>query len=431
MISISKITGKKERKDMSVQVPKDKGLDRTLGIFKDGYEFISKRVQNHHLDVYETRLLGQKVALLSGEEGAKVFYDSNRMKRNGAMPTPVLKTLFGEGGVQTMDGKAHVERKHLFMSIMTPEALRDLHAITTNHWEAYAQTWEKKRKVVLFDEVLELLLRTACDWTGVPLGQKEIKKRADDMNKMIEGASKVGPRHVEGRSARKRSEQWIESVIQKVRNGEIIVPQDSTLYTVATHQEDGELLNARIAAVELLNVIRPLVAISRYIVFGAVAFQEFPETKDQVMQSEDHLLRFTQEVRRYFPFFPFLGALVKDDFTWQQYPFQKDQLVLLDLYGTNHDPRLWDNPEQFNPDRFQDWKGGLFDLIPQGGGDYHTGHRCPGEWPTIEVLKASFTFLSAHLKYQVPKQDYSYSLRKIPALPKSGFIMKKVQMTKK
>jgi len=413
---------------MTVNVPKDKGLDRTLSVFKDGYEFISKRVQNHHLDVYETRLLGQKVALLSGEEGAKLFYDSDKMKRNGAMPSPVLKTLFGEGGVQTMDGKAHIERKHLFMSIMTPEALQELHDITVHYWKAYAKEWQKKRKVILFDEVLELLLHTACDWTGVPVDQKEGKKRAADMNKMIEAPAKVGPRHVEGRSARKRSEQWIETIIQQVRNGELVIPQDKLLYTAATHKEEGELLDSRTAAVEILNMIRPLVAISRYIVFGAVAFQEFPETKQSVSKSEDHVLRFTQEVRRYFPFFPFLGALTKEAFTWQQYPFQKEQLVLLDLYGTNHDPRLWDNPDEFNPERFQNWKGGTFDLIPQGGGDYQTGHRCPGEWPTIEVLKASFTFLAEGISYKVPKQDYSYSLRKIPALPKSGFIMKNIQM---
>lgn len=412
---------------MTVNVPKDKGIDHTLGIFKDGYEFISKRVQNHHLDVYETRVLGQKVALLSGEEGAKLFYDNNRFKRSGAMPKPVLKTLFGEGGVQTLDGKMHIERKHLFMSIMTPEALQELRHLTMNHWQTYAKKWEKKQKIVLFDEVLEILLHIACEWAGVPVGHKEAKKRAEDMNSMIESPSKIGPRHLEGRAARKRSEEWIENLIKQVRKGKREVPQEKILYTIATYHENGQLLDARTAAVELLNVIRPIVAISRYIVFGALAFHEFPETKAPVKENEDDLLRFTQEVRRYFPFFPFLGALVKNDFTWQQYPFKKDQLVFLDLYGTTHDPRLWDNPEVFNPDRFKDWKGGMFDLIPQGGGDPHTGHRCPGEWPTIEVLKGSFTFLTSHLEYQVPKQDYSYSLRKIPALPKSGFIMKKVK----
>ncbi len=61
---------------MPVQVPKDKGIDRTLSIFMDGYEFIQKRTQKHHLDVYETKVLGKKVALLSGEAGVKLFYDN-------------------------------------------------------------------------------------------------------------------------------------------------------------------------------------------------------------------------------------------------------------------------------------------------------------------------------------------------------------------
>ncbi len=49
---------------------------------------------------------------------------------------------------------------------------------------------------------------------------------------------------------------------------------------------------------------------------------------------------------------------------------------MLDIYGTNHDPKIWDNPDLFNPSRFKNWKGSPFNFIPQGGGDYWLGHRC-------------------------------------------------------
>lgn len=35
------------------------------------------------------------------------------------MPKLVLKTLFGQGGVQTLDGAAHHHRKNIFMDLMT------------------------------------------------------------------------------------------------------------------------------------------------------------------------------------------------------------------------------------------------------------------------------------------------------------------------
>lgn len=414
---------------MAVKVPKDRTLDNTLTLFKDGYEFIPKRVQNHHLDVYETRLLGQKVALLSGEKGAELFYDTERMNRNGALPKRVLKTLFGENAIQTMDGEAHTHRKLLFMSLMTPEALENLRELTTTYWEQFVGKWQGMKKVVLYDETRELLCRTACDWAGVPLLEKEVPKRTEDLSNMIDGFSAVGPKHIESRRARKRSEKWIENLIGKVREGKLDLQEGTALYEMANHRDiNGEQLDARMAAIELLNVIRPIVAISKFLTFGAVALEDFPHTKPRAAEDDDYLFHFTQEVRRYYPFVPFLGACVDHDFTWQQYSFKKGQLVLIDVYGTNHDPRLWDEPDTFKPERFRNWEGGLFDLIPQGGGDYYKGHRCPGEWATLEVLQASFRFMTRHLNYTLPKQDYSYSLRKIPSLPKSGFIMKQVSM---
>ncbi|MGP4060718.1 cytochrome P450 [Halobacillus sp. H74] len=412
---------------MAVKVPKDKTIDNTLAIFKDGYNFIPNRVQNHHLDVYETRVLGEKVALLSGIEGAELFYDRNRMNRSGALPTRVLKTLFGEGGIQTMDGDPHTHRKLLFMSLMTPESLQHLYEITTKNWAQFTKKWSKMKKVNLYDESRELLCRTACDWAGIPLNEKEVNKRTRDLSNMIDGFSAIGPKHIESRRARKRSEAWIEDLIIKVRNGEMEAEKGKAVYEMAMHRNvEGESLDARMAAIETLNVIRPLVAISKFLTFGAVALEEYPETRTRVSLDDEYLFMFTQEIRRFYPFVPFLGARVDHDFTWQEYLFKKDQLVLIDVYGINHDPRIWEKPDEFNPERFLNWDGGLFDLIPQGGGGYYKGHRCPGEWATIEVLQASFRYMTKHLGYEVPKQDYSYSLKKMPALPKSGFIMKNV-----
>ncbi|SIE95158.1 Fatty-acid peroxygenase [Mycobacteroides abscessus subsp. abscessus] len=73
---------------------------------------------------------------------------------------------------------------------------------------------------------------------------------------------------------------------------------------------------------------------------------------------------FVQEVRRFYPFGPFLGAIVRKDFIWNEAEFKEGMLVLLDIYGTNHDPLLWEEPYEFRPERFGNWDGSLFDLIP-------------------------------------------------------------------
>lgn len=96
---------------------------------------------------------------------------------------------------------------------------------------------------------------------------------------------------------------------------------------------------------------------------------------------------------------------------------------MLDVYGVNHDYRIWDKPYKFMPERFHERNGGLFDFIPQGGGSLSTGHRCPGEGITIEVMKVSLDFLVNKIDYDVPEQDLYYSLSRIPTLPESKFVM--------
>ena len=119
--------------------------------------------------------------------------------------------------------------------------------------------------------------------------------------------------------------------------------------------------------------------------------------------------------------------MVKQEFVWQGYRFPQGRWVLLDLYGTDHDPRLWEQPEAFQPERFRSWKGSAFDFIPQGGGNHHQHHRCAGEWITIELMKVALRTLTQEMEYAVPPQDLRFSLSQVPALPKSRFIIGNVR----
>jgi fatty-acid peroxygenase len=118
---------------------------------------------------------------------------------------------------------------------------------------------------------------------------------------------------------------------------------------------------------------------------------------------------------------------VRKNFERNGYSFRQGLHAILDLYGTNHDARLWERPEEFSPERFRQWNGSAFNFIPQGGGDHHTGHRCPGEWITIELMKVAIEFLSRSMRYQVPKQDLRVSLSHMPTMPKSQFLITHVK----
>ena len=134
-----------------------------------------------------------------------------------------------------------------------------------------------------------------------------------------------------------------------------------------------------------------------------------------------------QEVRRLYPFFPAVAARVKSDFEWRGYRFTKGHRVLLDLYGTNTDARSWDAPQEFRPERFHDREVTPYDFIPQGGGDHHRNHRCPGEWIAISQMKAFCSFFVNAIDYEVPDQDLDLETEELPPMPKSRFIMRNVR----
>jgi fatty-acid peroxygenase len=71
-------------------------------------------------------------------------------------------------------------------------------------------------------------------------------------------------------------------------------------------------MDKHVTAVEIINILRPIVAISYYVTFAALALHHNPECIDK-LKSIDHnyLEHFVQEVRRFYPFAPFVGARVK------------------------------------------------------------------------------------------------------------------------
>jgi fatty-acid peroxygenase len=409
-------------------IPHDPSLDNSINLMQEGYLFIKNRVEKYDSDLFEARILLQKVVCMSGEEAAKVFYDSDRFRRHGAVPYRIQQSLFGVDAIQTMDGDPHIHRKLLFMSLLTPPNQKRLAELIINEWEDALSRWGKTDQIVLFDEAKEVLCRTACNWAGVPLNEAEVKERADDFISMVDAFGAVGPRHWKGRRARNKVEAWIRGVIEDVRNGKLKAEEDSAVYAMAFHKDlDGNRLDTQMAAIELINVLRPIVAIAVYITFSALALHQYPEYKERLKSGDSQQIKmFVQEVRRFYPFGPFLGARVKKDFIWKDYDFKEGMLVFLDIYGTNHDSRLWENPDQFRPERFENWEGSLFDFIPQGGGETEKTHRCPAEGATAQIMEATLHFLVNRIEFKVPSQELNYSLVRMPTLPRDGFIMSNI-----
>ncbi|MFB8829890.1 hypothetical protein ACE0DR_12480 [Azotobacter sp. CWF10] len=122
------------------RIPRDKGLDSTLALLHAPYRFIARRCRLHGSDLFETRLLLQKTLCISGAEAARLFCEPERFVRQGAMPRRLQKSLFGVGGVQGLDGDAHLHRKRIFVAqLMDPARVAQLVEAVHSEWRTCAR----------------------------------------------------------------------------------------------------------------------------------------------------------------------------------------------------------------------------------------------------------------------------------------------------
>lgn len=397
----------------------------------EGYLLLSELRKEANAPVVKARLLNKEVIAIYGKEAAKKFYDPRNFKREGAMPKIVLKTLFGENGVQTLDGQAHEHRKTIFMDLMTPKRMEEYHRILDKN---LTQKLDRQQgQFELFDLAKDVLFRSICEWAGIDLSQltkKEVDQLAEYQISMISSAVTNPATHIKGIDNRKKSEKWVQSLIENARINPVAGKEDVALYAFAKATDDhGELLPIDVAAVELLNVIRPTVALTVWIALMGHALFSRPDIYQRLHAEFDQLQdSFIQEMRRYYPFFPMLPAFAIQDVEVDGYLIPKDSWVVLDLYGTNHDDRMIETPEVFRISRYLGKEKHIsydeeYEMIAQGGGEFKTMHRCAGEWITLHTLRVFSDQLVNKYQFSIPEQDWSIPMNQFPTYPKSKALL--------
>ncbi len=396
-------------------------LDSTPGFLADGYEFGRRRFAAVGTDAFRTRLMGRPVTVLYGADAARRFGDGQHFSRERALPATVQHLLQDVGSVQTLQDGAHHHRKSLFIQVLQPAQLERLRGHFADEWRAVVAA-AGGRPIAVPDASAVALTRAALDWGGIPAEHVDTARLSRNLVSMFENAARIGPMHWQARARRRRTERWAGEAIELVRSGNIPVDGDAPIAVLARHtQVTGDPLPVDVAAVELLNLLRPIVAVSRFLAFTALALIEHPEWRVPVREDghgsgRDRVRWFVDEVRRTAPFFPVVGGTARAPFEWHDSRVETGDWVLLDLWATNHDPRIWADPDRFDPDRFDSWNGDPDTLIPQGAGFLEEDHRCPGEGAAI-ALMSEFARFVASAEVEVPEQDFSVDLRRFPAIP--------------
>jgi fatty-acid peroxygenase len=407
--------------------------DRTATLLRTGYRFsgwLRARTPGP-ARFTPLRILGRRSLVLRGREGVDLFYDTERVERRAATPGAIAHTIFGRGAIHTLDDAAHRHRKELFLQVTDPALVVDLADRVADKWARETDRWVRRGSGTVLPAAVEVFGEAVQEWAGAEDTPAVMERRSRDLGRIVDGFASPSLAWFRARRARARADAWAARVITEVREGRRRPGKDTAAWVMANATDlEGRPLPVRTAAVELLNVLRPTVAVAYFAVFAALELEANPDLADRCATgAPDAVEHFCQEVRRMSPFVPMLAARSRCPFTWQGHQVNRGDRLLLDVYGTDNDPDAWTDATTFDPARFGSgrFSSGDYgvsaaerpDFIPQGGGDVETGHRCPGEGIAMALLRTVVPSL-ARLDWTIHPDDRVYSLRRVPARPAGG-----------
>src|SRR5690606_23425908 len=126
-----------------------------------------------------------------------------------------------------------------------------------------------------------------CKWAGIELSEHEIEEKALILTSMFSDAGSP-KKHFLSRSARKKGESWISSIVKGIREKSSNVTEGSPIEVMANYRNfKGELLPVHVATVEILSLLRPTVAVSVYLLFSIHGLETNPSWKTKINRNEE------------------------------------------------------------------------------------------------------------------------------------------------
>ncbi|XP_059658363.1 beta-amyrin 6-beta-monooxygenase-like [Cornus florida] len=378
-------------------------------------KFISDRMNKYSPQVFQTSLLGEKMAVFCGASGNKFLFSNETKLLTSWWPQSMKKALLFPSFVENSLKEVTALKRGFLHEILKPEALKHyipiMDSMAAQHLDS---EWAPHGEVKVFPMLKKYTFALACKLFMSIEDPEHVARLAEAFTLVTSGLFSV-PIDFPGMAynrAIKGGRMVREELLGIIRHRRKELSEkketpfgDLLSRMLLVTDEDGKFMNE----MEISNNIIGLLVASYDTTSTAVTFvlnylAELPHVYSAVFKEQmeiakskgtEKLLNWediekmkyswnvAREALRLTP--PAQGAFREaiTDFTYAGFTIPKGWKTFWTVHSTHKNPQYFPNPEKFDPSRFEGSGPAPYTFVPFGGG----ARMCPGkEYARLEVL---------------------------------------------
>ncbi|XP_010926147.1 7,8-epoxymelianol synthase CYP88A154 [Elaeis guineensis] len=363
-------------------------------------DFIARRKERYgETGIYRSHLFGHPVIVTCSPDLNKQVLGS--LTEEGTFSTGWPSSQLLGNSVANIDGTLHKRiRKHLMKAFNSPRAL-DSHLSTAQPiFNSTLEDWVSKKKIVAYDETKIMTFRNICD-VLVSLKSPALLDTMEPLYRGLMAGLRSTTINIPGTAFHHalKCKKKLSSILSdelKKRKEQGVQKHDFMQILIDSVDDNGN----KLSEVEIVDNILSLIlggheSTSNVMTWGLYYLAKYPEileklkeetfsirtgkALDDLLTTEDiksmkYASKVAEELIRLTNLPPFIFRRVVKDAVLNGYKFPKNWKVLVWIRSIHIDPKYYDDPLAFNPDRWNNFmpKPGVYSVF--GGGPRY----CPG-----------------------------------------------------
>jgi cytochrome P450 len=417
-------------------------------LVKDPKQFFHKTAMEYP-EITRFRSFYNHFYVLSKPEYVQHMLQKNAKNYKKGLIYDQMKHVLGEG-LLTSDGEYWLRQRRLAQPSFHRNKIASFFEIMSHCTKSFVSEWQKQdgEKIDVYPDLMRLTLdiigRTMLsthESENADVVREALEKTLFGTQKRIESIvkwplwipTKVNQTIKEGRGA---LDKIIYGIIERKRKG--LNKHDDLLDMLmeAKDADTGAQMNDEQLRDEILTIFlagheTTAIVLSWALYILGTKPREVQQLKNELdsvldgaelkmdhLKALEYMTQFINEVMRMHPPAYAIGRTATENDQIGGYDVPKGEHLIISIHHLHNDPKFWDKPDEFNPDRFKnfDYRANAFRFMPFGGGP----RICIGNNFAMMEMQIVLVHFLQNFQFQYLEKNPPETVALITDRPKNG-----------